>query len=287
MIKSMKNAKTLLIAIGLMLVSSLYNNTNAQVFKGEAFAGASLAQVDGDECYGYKRFNGQLGAGVLLSLTDQDWLDVGLEIVYNPKGALRSDTLVGNSGHFAGTYSLKLNYVEIPVMLYLTDKHKYTVGLGLSYGRLVGLSEKINDVATDIRVGDGYLRWKDGYTGSDDIDLSKIRTLDDLSTSGLYDDTQLPPTLLVQNSNTFSKHDFSICADFRIRIWEGLHAQLRYQYSLRPIRIRLFEEYNPTLDYKVRQQYNNQIALRLTYIFGEDRALINREIQKEEKKNRF
>lgn len=268
----------------ILLFSAISNNANAQLFKGEAFAGASISQVDGDECYGYKRFNGQLGAGVLLSLTDKDWLDIALEILYNPKGALRTDTLVANSGHFRGTYDLKLNYVEVPVMLYLTDKHRYTFGLGLAYGRLVGLSETINGIATDIRPGDGYLRWRDGYAGSDDIDLSSIRTLEDLSSSGLYDDTELPPTLLVQNSNSYSKHDLSICADFRIRIWEGLHAQLRYQYSLMPIRIRLFEEYNPTLDYKVRQQYNNQIALRLTYIFGEDLTKLNREIQKEEKK---
>lgn len=268
----------------LILFCSHFNPANAQLFKGEAFAGASLAQVDGDECFGYKRFSGQLGAGVLLSLTENDWLDLGLEIVYNPKGALRSDTLIGNSGHFRGTYDVKLNYVEIPLMVYFTDKHRYTVGLGASYGRLVGLSEKINGVATDIRPGDGYLRWKDGYEGSHDIDLSEIRTLEDLSASGLYDDTQLPPTIIVQNSNSYSKHDISICADFRIRIWEGLHAQLRYQYSLRPIRIRLFEEYNPQVDYKVRKQYNNQISLRLTYIFGEDLSKLNREIQKDEKK---
>ena len=268
----------------LLLFCSHFNNANAQLFKGEAFAGASLSQVDGDECFGYNRFNGQLGAGVLLSLTEKDWLDLGLEIVYNPKGALRSDTLIGNSGHFRGTYDVKLNYVEIPLMVYFTDKHRYTVGLGASYGRLVGLSEKINGVATDIRPGDGYLRWKDGYEGTHDIDLSEIRTLEDLSASGLYDDTQLPPTIIVQNSNSYSKHDISICADFRIRIWEGFHAQLRYQYSLRPIRIRLFEEYNPQVDYKVRKQYNNQISLRLTYIFGEDLSKLNRDIQKEEKK---
>lgn len=277
-----------LLLLGTLLLFCAFNNTaTAQLFKGEAFAGASLSQVDGDECYGYKRFNGQLGAGVLLSLTDKDWLDIGLEIIYNPKGALRNDTLVGNSGHFRGTYDLKLNYVEVPLMLYLTDKHRYTFGLGVSYGRLVGLSEKINGTATDIRVGNGYLRWKDGYAGSDDIDLSDIHTLDDLSASGLYDDTQLPPTLLVQNSNSYNKHDISICADFRIRIWEGLHAQLRYQYSLIPVRIRLFEEYNPTLDYKVREQYNNQISLRLTYIFGEDLSKLNRDIQKEEKNSRY
>ena len=56
---------------------------------------------------------------------------------------------------------------------------------------------------------------------------------------------------------------------------------------MRPIRIRLYEEYKPYLEYKVRQQYNNQISLRLTYIFGEDLTKLNRAIQKEEKKNRY
>ena len=280
----MKPYKLLLIG-ALMLFCAHFNNANAQLFKGEVFAGTGLSQVDGDECYGYKRIKPQLGAGVMLSLVENDWLDLAFEILYNPKGARRSDTLVAQSGTFYGIYDLKLNYVELPLMLYLTDKHRYTVGLGFSYGRLVGLSEKINNTATDINIGNGYLRWRDGDPGSDNINLGDLRTMDDLSLSGLYDDTQLPPTIRVQNSNTYSKHDFSICADFRIRLWQGLHAQLRYQYSLAPIRIRLFEEYKPQLRYNIRQQYNNEISIRLTYIFGEDLTKLNREIQKEEKKS--
>ena len=261
-------------------------NLNAQMFKGEVFAGGSMSQVDGDECYGYERFNAQVGAGVLWSVLDDDWLDLSLEVLYNPKGALRADTLKYNSGSFFGLYDLKLNYVEVPMMVYFTDKHRYSVGLGLSYGRLVGINEKINKVETATTVGNGRLRWVDGFNGVDGVDVTKLRTLDDLTDAGLYDETQNPPTLLVQNSNTYNKSDYSICADFRIRIWQGLHAQLRYQYSLAPIRIRLYEEYKPYLEYKVRQQYNNQVSIRITYIFGEDLTKLNRAIQKEEKKNR-
>ena len=257
------------------------------MFKGEVFAGGSLSQVDGDECYGFERINAQLGAGVLWSVLDEDWLDIGLEILYNPKGALRADTLKYNSGSFFGLYDLKLNYVELPLMVYFTDKHRYTVGIGFSYGRLVGIDEKINKVGTGTTIGNGRLRWKDGFPGVEGMDVTSFKTLDDLTEAGLYDETQNPPTLLVQNSNTFNKNDYSICADFRIRIWKGLHAQLRYQYSLAPIRIRLYEEYKPYLEYKVRQQYNNQISLRLTYIFGEDLTKLNKVIQKEEKNNRY
>lgn len=273
--------------IGILMMAGFFNTANAQMFKGEVFAGGSISQVDGDECYGYERINGQVGAGVLWSVLDEDWLDLSLEIVYNPKGALRADTLKYNSGSFYGLYDLKLNYVEIPMMVYLTDKHRYSVGIGFSYGRLVGISEKINNLETSTTVGNGCLRWVDGFNGVEGYDVTKFKTLDDLTEAGLYDETHNPPTLLVQNSNSYNKSDYSICADFRIRIWQGLHAQLRYQYSLAPIRIRLYEEYKPYLEYKVRQQYNNQVSLRLTYIFGEDLTKLNRIIQKEEKKNRY
>lgn len=270
-----------LILIGLLLLS--ITSLKAQMFKGEVFAGGSLSQVDGDECYGFERINAQAGVGVLWSLLDDDWLDLGLEILYNPKGALRGDTLKYNSGSFYGLYDLKLNYVEIPLMVYFTDKHRYTAGVGLSYGRLVGISEKINHVDTGTGVGNGWLRWKDGFDGVDGVDLSKLRTIDDLSNHALYDEAD-PSTILVQNSNTYRKNDFSICADLRIRIWKGLHVQLRYQYSLAPIRVRLYEYYKPSLEYNVRQQFNNQISLRLTYIFGEDLTKLNRAAAKAEKK---
>ena len=282
----MKQHKLFLL-LGVFLLASGFNPLKAQMFKGEVFAGGSLSQVDGDECYGYERVNAQAGVGVLWSVFDEDWLDIGLELLYNPKGALRADTLKYNSGSFFGLYNLKLNYVEIPLMLYLTDKHRYTVGLGLSYGRLVGVNEQINAVETGIGIGNGSLRWRDGFAGVDGIDVTKIKVTDDLEAPELYDGSQNPPLLLVQNSNTYRKSDLSICADFRIRIWQGLHAQLRYQYSLMPIRIRLYEEYKPYLEYKIRQQFNNQISLRLTYIFGEDLTKLNRTIQKEEKKNRY
>ena len=276
-----------LLLIGIILITNNITPLKAQMFKGEVFAGGSISQVDGDECYGYERFNAQLGAGVLWSVLDADWLDLGLEILYNPKGALRADTLKYNSGSFYGLYDLKLNYVEVPLMVYFTDKHRYTVGLGFSYGRLVGLNEKINKIETGTTVGNGRLRWIDGFGGVDGMDVTSFKTIDDLTDAGLYDETQNPPTLLVQNSNSYNKSDYSICADFRIRIWQGLHAQLRYQYSLAPIRIRLFEEYKPYLEYKVRQQFNNQVSLWLTYIFGEDLTKLNKVIQKEEKRNRY
>ncbi|MBR4391103.1 MAG: outer membrane beta-barrel protein [Bacteroidales bacterium] len=272
------NKHKLLLIVILLFVGMSISDLKAQVIKGEVFAGASVAQVDGDDCYGYKRFRGQIGAGALVPITN--WMDVALEVQYNPKGAYKKDSIVYSS-YYTGTYDLRLNYVEIPVMVYLTDKSRYTVGLGASFGRLVGFSEKINGMETDTRIGDGKLRWIEGYDEPDDIDLGKIKTIEDLDNPAFYDTTGM---LLIQNSNSYKKNDFSICADLRIRIWESLHVQLRYQYSMVPIRTRLlYANSSETIPNKIRLQYNNQISLRFTYILGEDRAKINRDIQKEQR----
>lgn len=268
--------RNLLLIVAFFFVASM-NPLHAQLFKGEVFGGLGMAQVDGDDCYGYKRLKGQVGAGVLLNVVD-DWLDVGMEIVYNPKGAFKRDS-ISYSSYYAGRYDLKLNYVEVPVMVYFIDKYRYSIGVGASYGRLVGFSEKVNGAETDTRIGDGKLRWKEGYSGKD---LGYIRSMEDIvNDPDLYgSDGQI----LIENSNSYRKHDFSICADARIRIWKGLHAQVRYQYSFVPIRTRMLYADAAGVDpSKIRLQYNNQISLRITYIFGEDLTKLNKAVTKEEK----
>lgn len=276
------NKNRLFIVAIILTIISLTSEVKAQLIKGEVFGGFSMSQVDGDDCYGYKRIKGQAGVGALIPVTN--WMDIGLEVQYNPKGAYKGDS-ISYSSYLTGTYDLKLNYVEIPLMVYMTDKNRYTIGIGASFGRIVGFSEKINGVETETYVGDGKLRWIEGYNGPKDVDLGSIKTIDDLAQAGLYDEEG---NLLVRNSNTYKKNDFSVCADFRIRLWEGLHAQVRYQYSMVPIRTRLlYANYDETVPSKVRLQYNNQISVRLTYILGEDRTKINRQIQKEEQRQRI
>jgi hypothetical protein len=269
-----------LLLIVAFLITAFFNPLNAQLFKGEVFGGVGLAQVDGDDCYGYKRIKGQIGAGVLLNVVD-DWLDVGMEIVYNPKGAYKRDS-ISYSSYYAGSYDLKLNYMEIPVMVYFIDKYRYSLGIGVSYGRLIGFSEKVNGAETETHIGDGKLRWKEGYSGKD---LGYIRSMEDIVNDHDFYDSD--GKFLLENSNSYRKHDFSFCADARIRIWRGLHAQLRYQYSLMPIRTRmLYEDAAGTIPSKIRLQHNNQISLRVTYIFGEDLTKLNKAISQEEKGRR-
>ena len=72
-----------------------------------------------------------------------------------------------------------------------------------------------------------------------------------------------------------------------MRLWEGIHAEFRYQYSITPIRTRLFyKDPNETLlkddDQNVlplQLQYNNTLTLRVVYIFNERRSKSNREMR--------
>ena len=72
------------------------------------------------------------------------------------------------------------------------------------------------------------------------------------------------------NSGTYSSNDFSILGDVRIRIWQGLKFNLRYQYSLVKIRTREFE--NLAGETWTRDQYNNVLSFRLIYVFNEKKS---------------
>lgn len=277
---------TLLLALFVATPTLLH----AQIVKGEVILGGNITQVDGDECYRFRKFGAHAGAGALIPITN--WMDVGLEVLFSQKGAYKRDSINQHLGLYTGKYKLNLNYAEIPVMIYFTDKDRYSLGVGVCYGRVVGLQEYINDQATDIRLGDGQIHWRD--EGADLPDLSKVNNFKELSKllieAGYPQDVPIEELVpqVIANSDSYRAHDFSICGDLRVRLWEGLHAELRYQYSLVPIRTRLFykdteETILKTDDSRVQplqRQYNNSLTLRLVYMFNERRSKANLEATK-------
>lgn len=272
-----------IITLALAILIAAPTLLHAQIIKGEVYVGANGCQVDGDECYGFKKFGVNAGAGALVPLTN--WLDIGLEVQFSQKGAFKRDSITYNSS-YPHSYNLKLNYVEVPLMLYFTDKNIISFGIGASYGRLVYLSEFVDGQPSNydgvtIGTGDGCLKWREDDENLPDI--SKVKDLEELSeivySVPRYSDSLIPS--VVANSNTYRANDFSICAALRFRVWEGLHAEVRYQYSLKPLRTRLFySNISETLPSQVRQQYNNSFSVKLVYIFNERRSKANLEATK-------
>lgn len=262
------------IKILLLLSMAIFVSTaaKAQIVKGEVFAGTTITQVDGDECYGFRKAGVHAGVGALIPVTK--WMDIGLEVLYSQKGARKRDTISASST-FARTYKLNLDYVEVPLMIYFTDKNRYSLGVGVSYGRLVRLVEKENGISTGVEYGNGNLSFKEGYESN--FDITRVKDVDGYRDgTGVLDIDKLGFDInQVENSNSYRPHAFNIIGAVKIRIWDGLHVEARYEYSLAKLRTRLF--YNlqnePII---IHRQFNNCITVRLVYVF-EKRAKDNRE----------
>ena len=127
------------------------------------------------------------------------------------------------------------------------------------------------------------MHWRENEENLPDIShVSDINELAEIVYAAGFPDTTYISSV-VANSISYKARDFNICADLRFRLWEGIHAELRYQYSLRPIRTRMFyEDANWILANQIRLQYNNTITLRVVYIFNERRSKSNKEGMKKE-----
>jgi hypothetical protein len=129
--------------IGFILCNSLLPQARSQQVKAAIIAGFNLSQVDGDEIYGFHKpgFNAGLSAIVPVG----SHFNFALETVFNQKGAYQGDqyrTTDTAGTVFTGAYNLRLNYLEVPFLLFYNDKDVVMAGGGFSYGRVVGLKEE-------------------------------------------------------------------------------------------------------------------------------------------------
>jgi hypothetical protein len=209
--------KTVALFITFMLVAICFTlPLHGQWIRGGITIGTNLSQVDGDEVYGFKKFGFHGGAVGIIPLKNNFLFS--LETIYSQKGAYQNDR-----SYYYDAYHLKLDYVEIPVMLQYNDRDIFTAGLGLSYARLVDIRE-----------------WEHGERTN---------------------------VTLRGDSAAYNRSDYTIFADLRFRLYRHLSFNVRYQYSIAPIRTRTF---NPDV-YRswTRKQFNNLLSFRLIYVFNE------------------
>lgn len=210
------------------------NNAMAQFFKGFVSAGGNVAQIDGDEVYGFKKVGFTAGIGAMIPFNadkPNEGLAASLEINYATRGAKE----VKYADPFK--YEAKLDYIDIPLMLHWIDKTGgITLGAGFQYGRLVRSSEN----------------W----------------VLPDTAILGM----ERP---LITNAK-FLKNDWAVVADLRFTLWQRFKLDVRYQYSLVPIRKDFefsnsynVESYNEYKTWK-RNFYNTCISVKLIYVINEE-----------------
>ncbi|MCX6284557.1 MAG: porin family protein [Bacteroidetes bacterium] len=75
---------------------------------------------------------------------------------------------------------------------------------------------------------------------------------------------------VVTPHSNFLPYDFSALGEVSVRIWNRFWVNVRYQYSILSLRTVTFTDPNISGDTWDRDQYNNLISLRLTYIFKQE-----------------
>ena len=160
----MKKIYTILVMCAFLFAAS--KDTEAQIVKGEVFFGGNLSQVDADGTIGYKRFGLNGGVGAIVPIYRRGNLDIefALEVALNQKGSHDAEVefLFDSNGdgitdnYRYGKYDLRMNYLEVPMLIYFSDRQIYSIGIGASYGRMVGLKEYEGGERTDITLETGY-----------------------------------------------------------------------------------------------------------------------------------
>jgi hypothetical protein len=108
----------------------------SQAFKGEIIGGFNLSQVDGDETAGFKKLGWNTGLGVELPVY-KNW-SISFETLYTQKGSKLKKQY---NDSLDGSYFLKMNYAEVPLMIQYTDNKFISAGAGVSWGRMVAIEE--------------------------------------------------------------------------------------------------------------------------------------------------
>jgi hypothetical protein len=131
------NHRTLWLYFLLLPGMLLHYPLSAQIIKGAAIAGINISQVDGDEVYGFNKFGANVGAAAIIPLSDH-W-EVSIEALFSQKGSYQRPHYSDDS--LTGEYKLKLNYLDIPLLVHYNDKNRMFFGAGFSYGRLSSVEE--------------------------------------------------------------------------------------------------------------------------------------------------
>ncbi|MDP4266363.1 MAG: porin family protein [Bacteroidota bacterium] len=95
---------------------------------------------------------------------------------------------------------------------------------------------------------------KNVITAGAGISINRLTSFTEKDNTGFTDN---------DHKGTFNNYDYDWIANFNIRIYKGLHFNLRYSYSLKKIRTVYYSDKAPDFG----EEYNNILTFRLMYLF--------------------
>ena len=217
---------------------------DAQRFIGSVIAGANFSQIEGDDEHGFYKigFNGGLGLTLPVD-RKQNW-QVSIELLYSMKGSRKHCT--------PGYFNLDIYDASM-----FTD-----VDWSVPFDSTIKCDISLDYVQIPL-----MMRYEDKYSGcSFGLGFSWSRLV---RAKEIYNGYARTTTV---SSGTYKTSDWSIIADINIRLYKNLNLNIRYEYSLVPIREPVFAyirdpRFPPETE--VHHYHNNVLSARLIYYFNE------------------
>lgn len=140
-------------------VYSQYYEDDDRTFFAGLTAGTNFAQVDGDNFAGYHKPGWNAGVVVYANLIEH--LAGSLELSYAQKGSRAAQSQLPKMANDQSTvltdYRIRLNYLEVPVMLNYFDKRRSHFGAGIAYAQLASSKESYRDTFGNLYEQDAKL----------------------------------------------------------------------------------------------------------------------------------
>lgn len=231
--------------VACMLLIFATQDIVAQRFIGSVIAGANFAQIEGDDVHGYYKIGFNGGLGLTLPVDHKQRWQVSLEMLYSMKGARK---------HCQPGYFNLDNYG--PSMF--TD-----VDWSVPFDSTIKCDITLHYVQIPV-----MMRYEDYYSGcSFGVGFAWSRLV---GVKEIYNGYARTTTA---RSGTYKTSDWSVIADMNIRLYKNLNLNIRFEYSLVPIREEQFvyllndQPQNPVVE--THKFYNNMLSARLIYYFNE------------------
>ncbi len=231
------------IFLGLLCCLLITQEIDAQRFIGSVIAGTNFSQIEGDDVHGFYKvgFNGGLGLTIPLN-KKQTW-QVSFELLYTMKGSKKTCA----PGYFELSKYGPSMFTDVDWSVPLDSTIKCNISLDyVQIPLMVRYEEMYSGCTFALGFAWGRLvRAKEIYNG-----YARTTTA---------------------RSGTYKKSDWSIIADLNIRLYKNLSLNIRYEYSLVPVRLATYEYMitdNESL-VETHKYYNHLISTRLVYYINE------------------